>query len=72
MTLHGLRQLIEWSIQHACMEKEEKVKVLADWQSMWFAFCKRIADGEFKIEVDADSVAAAGDVGLNRPAAGAR
>ncbi|KAK4166426.1 putative adenosine deaminase-related growth factor [Cladorrhinum sp. PSN259] len=47
MTLHGFRQLIEWSIEHSCMEPEVKAKVYIDWEKMWNYFCKRVADGEF-------------------------
>ncbi|KAK3995893.1 hypothetical protein QBC44DRAFT_305082 [Cladorrhinum sp. PSN332] len=47
MTLHGFRQLIEWSIEHSCMEPVLKEEVYHDWEIMWNSFCRRIADGEF-------------------------
>lgn len=69
MTLHGLRQLAEWSIEHACMEPKLKAKVRKDWGEMWAAFCKRVVDGEFTIKDGGKEVE--GDLeGGNRPAGG--
>ncbi|KAK3333728.1 hypothetical protein B0T19DRAFT_440462 [Cercophora scortea] len=42
MTLHGWRQLIEWSIEHSCMEPEQRAEVYRDWVLMWDKFCKWI------------------------------
>ncbi|KXX77264.1 Adenosine deaminase CECR1 [Madurella mycetomatis] len=47
MTLHGLRQLIEWSIEHSCMEPDLKVEVQKDWEEKWKVFCQQIVDGRF-------------------------
>lgn len=47
MTLHGFRQLIEWSIEHSCMEKDLKDEVRADWEKMWEVFCQDIINGRF-------------------------
>ncbi len=47
MTLHGLRQLVEWSLQHSCMEPELMQEVRESWETMWDEFCQRIVDGEF-------------------------
>jgi adenosine deaminase CECR1 len=47
MTLHGLRQLVEWSLLHSCMEPELMHEVRRDWEKMWDDFCQRIVDGEF-------------------------
>ncbi|KAK5653336.1 hypothetical protein OQA88_9027 [Cercophora sp. LCS_1] len=38
MTLHGLRQLAAWSIEHSCLEPERKAKVNKEWEEMWDAF----------------------------------
>ncbi|KZL86414.1 adenosine amp deaminase, partial [Colletotrichum incanum] len=38
MTLHGWRQLIEWSLDHSCMTKEELSVVRADWEKRWEGF----------------------------------
>ncbi|KAL2266167.1 hypothetical protein VTJ83DRAFT_5519 [Remersonia thermophila] len=42
MTLHGLRQLAEWSIEHACLEPKQRDEVHASWKDMWEKFCERI------------------------------
>ncbi|KAK3316287.1 hypothetical protein B0H66DRAFT_604586 [Apodospora peruviana] len=42
MTLHGWRQLIEWSIEHSCMELEMKAEVYGAWEKMWEGFCRWI------------------------------
>ncbi|GAB1315879.1 Adenosine deaminase domain-containing protein [Madurella fahalii] len=47
MTLHGLRQLIEWSIEYSCMEPDLKTEVRAHWEKEWNDFCQRIVDGKF-------------------------
>ncbi|KAK3933841.1 adenosine deaminase 2 [Diplogelasinospora grovesii] len=39
MTLHGWRQLIEWSIDHSCMQDAERKRVKTAWEGMWDAFC---------------------------------
>lgn len=38
MTLHGWRQLIEWSLEHSCMSEEELAVVRADWDKRWESF----------------------------------
>ena len=38
MTLHGWRQLIEWSLKHACMEPQEYELVYARWEARWEDF----------------------------------
>jgi adenosine deaminase CECR1 len=38
MTLHGWRQLIEWSLQHSCMSEEELRGVWAKWTELWEKF----------------------------------
>lgn len=40
MTLHGLRQLAEWSIEHSCLEDDRKAEVRRDWEAMWDSFCR--------------------------------
>jgi adenosine deaminase CECR1 len=42
MTLHGWKQLAEWSIEHSCMEPELQRRTLAEWRKLWDAFCKGI------------------------------
>ncbi|KAH6842927.1 hypothetical protein B0I37DRAFT_314546 [Chaetomium sp. MPI-CAGE-AT-0009] len=71
MTLHGLRQLVEWSIDHSCMEPELMKEVRESWEKMWEDFCQRIVDGEFTIKDDAPKMQEAeGLVGVETPVAG--
>lgn len=64
MSLHGLRQLVEWSIQHSCMEPDVMQGVYDDWKTMWYEFCERIVRGDFTIKDDTDTRPADGDVGF--------
>ncbi|KAL2197899.1 hypothetical protein P885DRAFT_68100 [Corynascus similis CBS 632.67] len=72
MTLHGLRQLAEWSIEHSCMEPQLRAEVCASWEGMWDAFCQRIVNGEFTLQDDTDDDNAEGNVAgpADRPAGG--
>jgi adenosine deaminase CECR1 len=63
MTLHGLRQLVEWSIEHSCMEPELMKEVREDWEKKWTGFCQRIVDGEFNFKDDGSELRAAGGDG---------
>ncbi|KAH0433988.1 hypothetical protein CcaCcLH18_05547 [Colletotrichum camelliae] len=38
MTLHGWRQLIEWSLEHSCMDQRERAAVTQEWKKLWDAF----------------------------------
>ena len=44
MTLHGFRQLIEWSLEHSCLEDGRRAGIRADWEVMWDSFCQDIID----------------------------
>lgn len=39
MTIHGWRQLIEWSIEHSCMEDQLRRDIYAEWERRWYQFC---------------------------------
>lgn len=61
MTLHGWRQLIEWSIEHSCTEIDEKSKLYTAWRVMWDRFCQEVIDqykdkleGYLELENDGD------------------
>lgn len=47
MTLHGWRQLIEWSLEHSCMSKDELASVRTEWEKRWQLFLDWILK-EFK------------------------
>jgi adenosine deaminase CECR1 len=40
MTIHGLRQLAEWSFEHSCLEDDRRAEVRRDWELMWDQFCQ--------------------------------
>lgn len=42
MTLYGWKQLAMWSIEHSCLEPEERQKVEKEWSRLWVEFCKWI------------------------------
>ena len=46
MTIHGWRQLIEWSIEHSCMHEELKAEVQIAWKHDWAKFCQEIVNGK--------------------------
>lgn len=57
MTLHGLRQLAEWSIEHSCLEPERRDKIHREWEEMWDAFVQWIIKeyGDLAEETGKDS-----------------
>ena len=38
MTVFGWRQLIEWSLEHACMSPAEYADVYEHWEEAWDGF----------------------------------
>jgi adenosine deaminase CECR1 len=38
MTLFGWKQLILWSLEHACMDEEMRNEIKQQWQKQWDAF----------------------------------
>ena len=40
MTLHGWRQLAEWSIEFSCLLEPEKAQAMAIFRRNWEAFCE--------------------------------
>ncbi|ODH37033.1 hypothetical protein ACO22_02675 [Paracoccidioides brasiliensis] len=46
MTLFGWRVLAEWSIEHSCMDPEQRTDAFKTWERNWEAFCEWII-GEF-------------------------
>ncbi|KAK4451676.1 Metallo-dependent hydrolase [Podospora aff. communis PSN243] len=54
-TLHDLRQLIEWSIEHSCLEDDRKADIHRDWEMKWDQFCNWVVE-EFGHVLDETSV----------------
>lgn len=44
MTLHGFRQLIEWSLEHSCLDDVSRTRIYAEWEVMWDTFCRWVVD----------------------------
>jgi adenosine deaminase CECR1 len=51
MTLHGWRQLIEWSLQHSCMEDSLRAEAERRWEGLWDKFLDAVID-EFESVLD--------------------
>ncbi|KAG7117596.1 Adenosine deaminase AGSA like protein [Verticillium longisporum] len=43
-TLFGWKQLIQWSIKHACMEDKQRNKVTAVWEGLWETFLDKVIE----------------------------
>lgn len=44
MTLFGWKQLIEWSLEHSCMSKDEYKAVHREWAKRWDRFVDEVID----------------------------
>lgn len=44
MTLFGWKQLIEWSLKHACMSADEYAAVHCEWARRWNTFVDEIVE----------------------------
>lgn len=42
MTLYGWKQLIEWSLQHSCLSKEEFNVIHGEWLRRWDRFLDEV------------------------------
>lgn len=42
MTLHGWRQLVEWSIEHSCLDAKQQVQAMAILRREWEEYCNWI------------------------------
>ena len=61
MTLHGWRQLIEWSIDHACLNEAEHAEVKQAWKESWENFLGYVLEYEAKIKAEEDAAKAQRD-----------
>lgn len=44
MSIHGWKQLAEWSIEHSCLSRDQKVEAKTIFAQDWEIFCKWIVD----------------------------
>lgn len=42
MSLYGWKQLIEWSLQHSCLSKEEYDLIHSEWVKEWDKFLDEV------------------------------
>jgi adenosine deaminase CECR1 len=56
MTLHGWRQLAEWSIEFSCLSEPEKAQAMAIFGREWEAFCEW-TEAQFGAHADGLAVA---------------
>lgn len=49
MSIHGWKQLAIWSLEHACLDPEERNRALAIFSREWEKFCTGVVHehGEF-------------------------
>jgi adenosine deaminase CECR1 len=44
MSIHGWKQLAEWSIEHSCLSDEEKKEAKKIYKEDWEVFCQWVVD----------------------------
>jgi adenosine deaminase CECR1 len=54
MSIHGWRQLVEWSIQYSCLCEAQQIHARSILKQEWEVFCKWIIDeyGEYADTLD--------------------
>lgn len=52
MTLYGLRQLLEWSIEHSCMDEKDKAETLNAFRGFWVTWCKWVVSKEAALKAN--------------------
>lgn len=65
MSLYGWKQLIEWSLEHACLSSEQYASIHAAWEKKWDIFLDEVIV-EFG-EPSVSSAAAAGGAAATSP-----
>lgn len=60
MTLYGWKQLIEWSLQHSCLSRDEYASIHGAWVKNWDKFLDEIlAEFDHLLEKKTEAEAAA-------------
>lgn len=49
MDLHGWKQLAEWSLEHACLDHNQRSQAMGIFEEAWDDFCKWVVEryGEY-------------------------
>ncbi|EHA48854.1 hypothetical protein MGG_00601 [Pyricularia oryzae 70-15] len=53
-TIHGWKQLIKWSIEHACLTDDERIEVTKHWEELWVDFVHWLIEEYKDLEADVD------------------
>ncbi|KAL7919055.1 hypothetical protein ACQKWADRAFT_213843 [Trichoderma austrokoningii] len=48
MGLHGWKQLAMWSLEHACLDDEEKQVIMGHWEALWEKFLTNVINWDEK------------------------
>lgn len=51
MTLHGWRQLVEWSLEHSRMDDAERADALREWEKLWDGFVRWVLEEYREVEL---------------------
>jgi adenosine deaminase CECR1 len=54
MTIHGWRQLAEWSIEHSCLDHNQRAQLKGTFEQEWESFCQWVVEeyGEYAIGLE--------------------
>jgi adenosine deaminase CECR1 len=52
MTLFGWKQLIQWSLEHACIDPEARREMTRQWEKHWDVFTRWINETDWSQPVD--------------------
>lgn len=44
MGLYGWKQLVLWSLEHACLTDDEKARILGQWELQWELFLHEVIE----------------------------
>jgi adenosine deaminase CECR1 len=50
MSLLGWKQLAKWSLEHSCMDDDQKKEITTVWQRKWDEFCLWIINNYSHLE----------------------
>lgn len=55
MGLYGWKQLVMWSIEHACLDDNERKEIMDHWEVLWREFLMKVIDWDRKREEEVAS-----------------
>lgn len=44
MGLYGWKQLVMWSLEHACLDDNERKEIMEHWETLWRKFLVNVVD----------------------------